>query len=351
MRFRWLTCLTIAFIVLSMIGASGALAKRKDAKTTPPGAQASVTPPGPSLMVQLSSLAPTFTPADLAGWLGEICQNAANRGGDLVLQDVATSDGTLLTSYLDAIVGLLPGTSPAPCFGRVFVGTVEPSWSGSGSPYVEGIQSSTYVSQYLAVSDAVAAAFVAQYPAVTTNWYLSYEANLNELYYPQIASAYTSLLSAQLEDFRSLRPGSLATWSPAFWYPYSSYSQNTLGMSGLTQSLTQLFTSLAAVAGGIQVLDLQDYVAGSACQPVGNQMTPQDAVDWTQFLQGLTGAPHVTMNTEQYAIDCTTGAIGPGDPTEVLDREAFYQTSGVTLGAAFEIRYWMVTHGYALALA
>jgi hypothetical protein len=345
MRFRWLSSLTVGFILMSVIGASGAMAKRPAANTA-----AVATQPPPSLMIQLSSLAPTFTPADLAGWLDQICQTASNRGGDLVLQDVATSDGTLLTGFLDRIVGLLPGMSPDPCFGRVFVGTVEPSWSGSGSPYVEGIQDSTYVSQYLALSGSVASQFVSRYPRVTTNFYISYEANLNELYYPQIASAYTTMLSSELESFRTLRPASLVTWSPAFWYPYSSYSLNTVGMAGLTQSLTQMFYTLNVVAGGIQVLDLQDYVAGSACQPVGNQMTPQDAVNWVQFLQALDGAPRVTMNTEQYAIDCATGGIGSGSPTQVLDREAFYRSSGVTLGAAFEIRYWMVTHGYALAL-
>ena len=47
---------------------------------------------------------------------------------------------------------------------------------------------------------------------------------------------------------------------------------------------------------------------------------------------------------EQYAVDCSTGAYGPGDPAEIRDREDLYASHGLTLGPAFELRYWMQTH-------
>ena len=50
------------------------------------------------------------------------------------------------------------------------------------------------------------------------------------------------------------------------------------------------------------------------------------------------------MNVEQYAVNCTTGAYGAGDATEVQSCESFYANQGVTLGPAFELRYWMQTH-------
>lgn len=293
-------------------------------------------------MIQVSTLAPSYTPADLVSWLQRICQTS--HGGDLVLQDIAVGDGPLLTSYLDPIVGFLPGASAHPCFKRVFVGTVEPYWSGPGNAYVQGIEDPAFVSQYLARSANVAAEFVARYPKVVTDWYISYEASMNDLYYPQVLASYTSMLSSALSTFAGIRPRAKVLWSPAFWYPYSVYSQNTLGMTTLRQNLTQLFTTLARVGSGIDVVDLQDYVAGSGCQPVDNQVTPADAVGWARFLEGLGVVPQVSLNTEQYALDCATGGIGPGDPTEVLAREAFYQSQGVELGPAFEIRYWVVTH-------
>ncbi len=299
----------------------------------------------PSLMVQVSTLAPAYTPADLVAWLGRVCQAPANRGGTLVLQDVATPGGTLLTSYIDAIVGFLPGEARDPCFGRVFVGTVEAAWSGPGNAEVQGIVDPAFVKRYLEVSAAVAGQFVARYPKVVTNWYVSYEANLNELYYPQVQSAYSSMLGSALRTFARLRPHAQVMWSPAFWYPYSVYSHNALGMAGLRRSLTGLFAGLSSHGGGIAVLDLQDYVAGSSCQPSDNRMTPADAVDWVHFLESLGVIPEVVINTEQFSIDCATGGIGAGNPTEVLGRESFYRSQGVALGPAFEIRYWMVTHG------
>jgi hypothetical protein len=298
-------------------------------------------------MIQVSTLAPAYTPDDLAAWLALVCRAPGNRGGTLVLQDVATPGGTLLTSYIDAIVGFLPGETRDPYFGRVFVGTVEAAWTGPGNAEVQGIEDPAFVRQYLSVSAAVAGQFVARYPKVVTNWYVSYEANLNDLYYPQVLSDYSSMLGSALRTFSRLRPHSQVMWSPAFWYPYSTYSQNALGMAGLRSSLTQLFTGLSSQGGGIGVLDLQDYVAGSSCQPSYNRMTPGDAVDWIHFLEGLDVIPEVVINTEQFSVDCATGGIGAGDPADVLARESFYRSQGVVLGPAFEIRYWMVTHGLA----
>lgn len=298
----------------------------------------------PSVMIQLSTLAQTSTPSQLKSWLDRICPSGVNPTGRLVLQDVASDDGQLLTGFLDVLQPYLPGASRHPCFSHVFVGTIEPAWSGTGNAYVDGVQDAAFVGDYLVKSAAVATAFRHSYPKVSTDWYLTYEANLNELYYPQVASAYLTLLSSELQSRSSLNPRGQVMWSPAFWYPYSTYSQNTLGMSGLATSLTRLFSDLRNYGGGIDVVNLQDYVAGSSCQPVSNQMTSADAVGWVHYLQGLGAIPEVSINTEQYALDCTTGGIVNGDPTEVRSRESFYRSAGLTLGPAFELRYWIANH-------
>ncbi len=299
--------------------------------------------PSPSVMIQLSTLAQTSTPNRLRNWLDQICPSGVDPVGRLVLQDIATADGSLLTGFLDVVEPYLPGASRHPCFSRVFVGTIEPDWTGTGNAYTQGVQDPVFVADYLTRSADVAAAFVQGYPKVKEDWYLTYEANLNELYYQQVESAYLTLLTRELRSRTALRPRGQVMWSPAFWYPYSAYSQNTVGMAGLRTSLTSLFTALRA-EGGVDVVDLQDYVSGSSCQPVGNRMTAADAVGWVHFLQGLGVVSEVPINTEQYALDCSTGGIVNGNQTEVQSRESFYRSRGLTLGPAFELRYWIPNH-------
>ena len=314
------------------------------AASTPASAANTSGPASPSVMIQLSTLSSAVTPTGLKSWLRTICPSGVNPVGQLALQDIATDSGTLLTGYLDVLMPYLPGASSRPCFSRVYVGTVEPVWTGSGNAYVDGVQNAPFVADYVSRSNAVATAFVQRYPAVTTDWYLTYEANLNDLYYPQVEAGYLSLLTRELQSRNALRRNAHVMWSPAFWYPYSSYHTNTLGMTGLTASLKSLFTGLQTVGRGIDVVNLQDYVAGSSCQPVSNRMTPSDAVGWVGFLRGLGVVPNVFVNTEQYAMNCTTGGITNGDPTEVKNREAFYRSSGLTLGPSFELRYWLHNH-------
>ena len=116
-------------------------------------------------------------------------------------------------------------------------------------------------------------------------------------------------------------------------------------MAQLKTRLTDLFASLKSTTAGIRLLNLQDFVAGSSCQPLGNRMTPSDAVSWVRFLAGLRQLPEVAINVEQFAMDCVTGSVVPGDRQAVADREAFYSAQGLPFGPAFEIRYWMRTHG------
>lgn len=291
-------------------------------------------------MVQISSLAPAYSPATLAGWIDEACGAPGGRR-DLVLQDVTATDGTLATAYLDAIEPFLAGAHPR--IDRVFVGTVDLSWSGPGSKYVEGIQDASFRAANLAQTVSLARAFLERYPTVPVDWYLTYEADLNGFYHPSIEAAYRSLFTTEMQALSALRPGATFAWSPAFWYPHSSYRGNVAGMTQLETNLRAFFATLAETTAGIQILNLQDFVAGSRCQPPGNRSTAEDAVGWATFLTDLDLIPEVTINVEQYAIDCATGALRPGDPSEIGARESVYRRHDLTLGPAFELRYWIQT--------
>jgi hypothetical protein len=305
-----------------------------------PSATATPTAPTP-LFIQVASLAPTFSPAQVQSWMARTCA-----GRDVVLQSVAGADGRLFQPYLDVIAPYLPGGTRA-CFSRAFVGTVDLAWTGPGTKYVEGVQDPAFVRRYLALSDVAARAFVTRYPRTRFGWYLSYEADLNQLYYAQVVGAYRSLLTTELRQLRARRSG-IAMWSPMFAYPYTAYSGNTVGMTQLRSNLVDLFSTLTRNAGGVQQVDLQDFVGGSACQPAWNRVTPQDAVGWAKFLIGLSQIPSVMLNVEQFTIDCATGAIHAGDPNEIATRTSFYAGRGIALGPAFEIRYWLQANGMQL---
>jgi len=306
------------------------------------GAVASATTAGASegLFLQVSSLTPTYSPSTVGAWMQRVCS-----GRDLVLQDIGGSSGVLMTAYLDVVAPYLPGGAHA-CFRRVFVGTADLTWRGAGSKYVQGIQDATFRQQNLATSEALAKAFVTRYPTVQVNWYLTYEADLNHLFYPSVEQAYAALFRPEMQALAAVRPHALFLWSPAFWYPYSAYRTNVVGMTQLAAMLDTLFSTLRSAGGGVGVLALQDFVAGSSCQPPANRVTPGDAVGWTRFLIGLHQIPAVEVNVEQYAINCSTGALGAGSPTEVAARESFYASQGLILGPAFETRYWMPLHGF-----
>jgi hypothetical protein len=286
--------------------------------------------------LQLSTVGPNYPISAVTRWLGTACKLPVSSRPSLVLQDIVDSDGQLATADLDAIAPYLPGGG-LHCVSALYVGTTQPAPTDLGSPYTNGVESPAYRADYVATSRSLAAQFVGRYPSLKFNWYLSYEANLNDQYYPDVESAYSSLLT-QAETALSQVRATGFLWSPAFWYPWSSYEQNAAGMAGLTQGLGALFSALRQT-GRRLVIDLQDYVAGSACQPSWNRMTPSDAVGWVRYLASVPAAPAVELNIEQYQTDCTTGGMTSADPAELAARTATYVDAQIPLGPAFELRY------------
>ena len=130
---------------------------------------------------------------------------------------------------------VLPGRTRA-CFARVFVGTVDLQWTGTGTKYIEGIQDSGVYQPSPRPVESSRHRIRRRYPATPIDWYLTYEANLNDFFYPRSKAAYRSLLTKEITALTSIRATSFA-WSPAFWYPHSTYSQNSAGMAQLRANL------------------------------------------------------------------------------------------------------------------
>ena len=120
------------------------------------------------------------------------------------------------------------------------------------------------------------------------------------------------MLSTEMRNLRAVRPGAVM-WSPTFAYPFSAYSGNTTGMSQLRTNLVDLFATLSRDAGGLQFLDLQDYVGGFELRA---GLEPNDAAGrgrLGRFHVSLQKIPNVQLNVEQYTVDCSTGPIHAGD--------------------------------------
>ena len=299
-----------------------------------------------NIFLQVSSLGPTYTPAEVSQWLADMCNTPTSGPRNLVLQDIVDSNGNLNASYLDVIVPYLPGGSVS-CFNKVYVGTFGPNWTGTGSIYTNGVEDPTFTTNYVNTSMQLANEFIQAYPQVAVNWYLTFEADLNQLYDPTVESAYAKMLGAEMLGLSAISPNAQFLWSTGFFYTYSGYSSNTLGMQGLNSELGQLFSSLKNVGNGLGTLDLQDEIGTTNCWGTG-AMTPSDAVGWAHFLQSIPNAPQINMNTTLFTTDCSTGGLVPISTTTAVNTESYYLSQNVVLGPAYEMRYWITQNGYSI---
>jgi hypothetical protein len=300
------------------------------------GAAHAVTPAEPphGLMIQVSSLSGAMTPTQLETVLQTIRANhrdPAQPGfiNSVVLQDIADPVGHLFTTYLDVLKPFLPG-GETPAFDVAYVGTVDLDWTGAGSKYIEGIESASFRAQNVSLSTTAAKAFAARYPSLRYGWYVTYEANLAGFWDGNIESAYATYLNQLAAGLNTVGSGRAFMWSPAFWTPYASEPSRALG---------SLQANIADIASKVKipfVIDLQDFVGQS-----GGASTAVDAATWMTYLHDnwVSSTTTLQINAEQFT-QSGTGGFTAGDPVEVPNREAYYAQRLLTLGPAWEIRFW-----------
>jgi len=321
-----------ATVLLGMITMAAAPASAAPAPTSFPAAATAAAPPK-GLMIQVSSLSGSTSPATLMRWLEDIRMNHSRSQpayiNTVVLQDIADKKGTLYTSYLDVIAPYLPGGA-TPIFTRAYVGTVDLAWTGAGSKYIEGIESPAFRSENINLSRTAASAFKARYPKAVTDWYITYEANLAGFWDARIEAAYLTYIRDLTTTLSGVRAHRAFLWSPAFWTQFAD--EPSWAWPDLHANLTDLFTHLPRKL----TLDIQDFVGQS-----GGASSMQSAVSWVRYLQQSWGryVTKVQMNAEQFT-QGPDGSIRAGDPAEVAARENYYRSQGVELGPAWEIRYW-----------
>ncbi len=313
---------------------------------TTPGSSSSTSTTAPGIFLQVSSLSPTYSVADVQNWMAQVCSTGTSAAGPtLVLQDIDTASGQLNTPYLNVIVPYLPGYSN--CFSKVYIGTTGISYSGPGTLYQQGVQNTALRANYQAQSQTLATQFLATYPKVIPNWYITLEANLNELDQLSVTQAYATILTNQIQTLSHLAPQASFLWSPGFWYTYTGYSSNSYGMGLLGQGLATIFQQIKSTTQNKFTLDLQDEVGTTNCWGSG-AMTPQDAADWAQYLESITAHPTIEVNTSLFETACSSGGTLPLSLNQTNQTESYYVSKNVPLGPAYELRYWLVEHGDSL---
>ncbi len=290
--------------------------------------------PPQGLIIQVSSLSPSVSPATFKTWLDSIRRDHRNptTGGyinSVVLQDIGDQNGTLLTSYLDVIKPYLPG-GITPAFDRAYIGTVDLPWTASGSKYIEGIENAAFRTQNVNLSVTLAKAFKARYPTVRADWYITYEANLAGFWDSNIESSYLAYMNQLMPALSAVTSNKAFLWSPSFWTTYNN--EPSWALPGLKTNLADLFSKVRPSL----TLDLQDFVGQS-----NGTTKKEDAAQWIGYLKTnyLTYLPGLEINTEQF-IQQASGSIVAGDPIEVPARENYYVQQSIKLGPAWEIRYW-----------
>ncbi|MGH3385549.1 MAG: hypothetical protein ACRDO1_13295 [Nocardioidaceae bacterium] len=350
----------IALLVAALPGAARAGAPAADPVST--GG------PPKDLIIQLSSW--SFGPAALTDWMNYICANRRNPAQpgyvrSIVLQDIATPDPTasveenpptaddqLLTPLIDALLPYFPGGT-GPCqLDNVFVGTIDLA-PYRANPYSDGIKDENYRWNNILRSRTLADEFKAHVaasgnPGVVYHWYVTYEAMLNYFDDPGIQQGYLAYLLELTRQLAEVRDDSAMLWSPGVdAAPPPGGIGGTLGTNLASffaqyKSQAAAYNSYGAGSGGPLWLDLQDHVGSMDCG-AGHHMTKEDAAAWLDGLRGLFSFTSLRMNVEQFRhLDpgSCTSALVAADPAEVMARESYYNTNGILLGAAWELRFW-----------
>ncbi len=300
-----------------------------------------------SLFVQATSV-PTGSDAYITRtWFQKVCTDhrtagSANYISNLVLSEIADTQGNLMTDALDIIEDYYG------CFDNIFVGTRNLDHS---DPYVTGMKDSTFRWDNINLSVLVANAYEARFnqltPAAGYHWYISYEANLNYLASDvTLKNAYAAYLLELSTQLNAIRSGAVL-WSPAFWTPYNSVPSHAALQNAISDVLT--------TAPGITWLHFQDFVGQAASYNCTTTTTSYgfgaaDAIGY----YGLVSAANpgtvasVRINMEHFILGdiatCGSWYIVAGDPTEHAAREAAYEAAGAPIGASWEIRWWYQAH-------
>ena len=128
-------------------------------------------------------------------------------------------------------------------------------------------------------------------------------------------------------------------WSPTFWSTWSEVSitdRNTL-----KSNLNRLFSTVSQQSPpGVNWVNFQDGL-GKASNPMCTNVRTSllDVVNWYWFLQGSYQFASLQINEElfQYNANCV---IVKSNSTTQISNENFYGQQGVSLGAAWELRFW-----------
>lgn len=309
-----------------------------------------------SLFISPSALG-SVSDAEVRAWLEHICAyhrlpESPNRIDTLVLSSIADADpGDPSGVSARICASAPPGKDPRwyhptnhkldiiskyfNSFDAVYVGTVSTRWKGTGSKYIEGIQDAGFRQKNLQLSTNALDRFMATYPELKPNWYISYEANLSYFTDAKIKDAY-AVYNLELCKEMLARRNAAILWSPNFWTHYGAMSSETRNI--LVSNLKDYFSRVP-----ISEVHFQDHMGGTSALG-SKRFTVDDAKHYYDLLVGLRG-PGIRVNTEMFIRTAPKNfKTAPMSHEDYFQRMKDYERLHLPLGASWEIRYWYKAH-------
>lgn len=287
-------------------------------------------------------------------------------------QDVAGGDefnytDPLHKDLIDVMLAYFPG-GDGPCqFDNAFVGTVDLQVSstvlflhmqGRGfklvdtkfESYREGMIIDCYRNMILDRSFKVAMKFDdyvkhSRNPKVVFHWYISQEMIFNYLTNNYVVDGTIAYYTQHIKDLSAIHQPRAILWSPFFVGAriYTSQADQDLiavGVKKIFKAMSDTAKSVnsyGASEGGPLWIALQDTVGAG-------YLYYDQATDWVLWLKNVSqDYNRLQMNVEQYwTMQNGTGTVGNDTYVkELIARENYYLQNGITLGACWEIRFWI----------
>lgn len=224
------------------------------------------------------------------------------------------------------------------CFDSIYVGTMNLKWKGAtGTKYNAGIQDAEFRRRNIQVSTNLMDRFMATYPGLQFQWYISYEANLNYFTDTRIKDGYVAFNSELCREMKKRRDAAIL-WSPNFWTRSKLLTDQNRAV--LAANLKDHFSRAS-----ISEVHFQDHRGGSSHYTASRKFTAEDTKYYYDLLKSL-GGPEIAVNVEMFVRKIargkqTTVAMSHADYVKHMEEYAKYR---LPLGASWEIRYWYPAH-------
>jgi len=296
-----------------------------------------------SLFLQLGYLN-GYSDQEITSWFEKVCKIRKNfekgRIYNLTLTDIAEVTGDDRLSLREDKLNLI--SKYFYCFDKIFIGLVGLQ-SLISDPFYSGILDRKIRMRNIHLTDLSMDLLLKKYPQFDFQFYLDYEANLNDFTNVELMGAHLEMNTELINHMQKRKPGVTIFWSPTFQTPFSQLSQAEI--ENLRFHLQYFFNTLNknTLNGGIHWLAFQDCIGQSYWRSI--PISYSDVHNYFHLLNSIFKFQKLEINMEYFAqISPHFDFISmPG--FEIASRQSFYKANFLPLGMAWEMRWWFENEG------